>query len=62
VTGQDAAYYRERARTMRKLAARAESGSVKASYLLIARNWEMMADHAQHPGALESRGETRLLT
>ena len=43
---QHASTYRERAEAMRKMAARAQSGSVQISYLLIAQNWEMLAAYA----------------
>jgi hypothetical protein len=44
---RDAAYYRERAIFMRSKADKAETDSLRASYLTAAADWEKLADEAE---------------
>jgi hypothetical protein len=43
-------YYRERARTMLKLADDAASEEARASLIMLAASWEELAKQLEHPG------------
>jgi hypothetical protein len=43
-------YYRERARTMLKLADEAASDEARASLIMLAASWEELAKQIEHPG------------
>lgn len=43
-------YYRERARTMLKLADEAASDETRASLIMLAASWEELAKQLEHPG------------
>jgi len=43
-------YYRERARSMLKLADEAGSEESRASLIMLAANWEELAMQLEHPG------------
>ncbi|HWU54645.1 MAG TPA: hypothetical protein VN175_04025 [Rhizomicrobium sp.] len=43
-------YYRERARTMLKLADEAASDEARASLIMLAASWEELANQIEHPG------------
>lgn len=43
-------YYRERARTMLKLADEAGSDEARASLVMLAASWEQLANQLEHPG------------
>jgi hypothetical protein len=43
-------YYRERARSMLKLADEAVSGEARASLIMLAASWEELAKQIEHPG------------
>jgi len=43
-------YYRERARTMLKLADEAASDEARASLIILAASWEELANQVEHPG------------
>jgi hypothetical protein len=45
-----AEYYRERARTMLKLADEAASNEARASLIMLAASWEELANQIEHPG------------
>ncbi len=42
-------YYRERARTMLKLADEAASDEARASLIMLAASWEELANQVEHP-------------
>ena len=42
-------YYRERARTMLKLADDAASDEARASLVMLAASWEQLANQIEHP-------------
>jgi len=42
-------YYRERARTMLKLADEAASDEARASLIMLAASWEELANQLEHP-------------
>ena len=42
-------YYRERARSMLKLADEAASDEARASLIMLAANWEELAQQIEHP-------------
>jgi len=44
------AYYRERARSMLKLADEAGSDEARVSFILLAATWEELAKQLEHPG------------
>ncbi len=43
-------YYRERARSMLKLADEAASDEARASLIMLAASWEELAQQIEHPG------------
>ena len=43
-------YYRERARSMLKLADEAASEEARASLVMLAASWEQLANQIEHPG------------
>ncbi len=43
-------YYRERARSMLKLADEAASEETRVSFVLLAATWEELAKQLEHPG------------